>query len=188
MKEVDFDGGNLSKSVDFRFLDSASSSQIEAVCLYEYMRESRMLRDTLKREDEWRMIGTPYGLRSRFFLSFTVEQFFCLMLALKRAGFPKPWKKLSTKSRKALVSLLSCLDPSGDNESYTPVMIERGLIEFAPCVETADRRHHWRLESKGSSLLKSCERNGRKYFYGIIRIDQGCNETEAVEGFRDEFR
>lgn len=127
-----------------------------------------MLRDTLKREDERRTIGAPYGLRSRFFLSLTEEQFFCLMLELKRAGFPKPWKKLSAKYRKLLVLLLSCLDPRGDNESYSPVMIEQGTIEFAPCVETADRRHHWRLESARPSLLKSRERFGRKYFYGII--------------------
>lgn len=174
------------ESLDFRGLcSSASPSEIEAKCLYENMRESGMLRDTLKREDEWRIIGAPYRLRSRFFLSFTVEQLFRLMLALQRAGFPKPWQGLSKASRAELISLLACPDRSGDKELNPPVMIEPGAAEFDPF------ENCWRVgqvEPFELSLFGSGARLGGKPFLGFIRIAAGYNETEAVEAFRGEFR
>src|SRR5436190_2004741 len=135
MKEVDFDEDNLSETVDFRFLDSASPSQIEAVCLYEYMCESQTLRDALNaaRDDE-RKRGT-YGLLSPFFLSFVAAQFLRLMVKLQCAGFPKPWKRLSKAFQRRLVSLLAGSTKRiarRDKKRYPPLIIETaGIGEIA---------------------------------------------------------
>jgi hypothetical protein len=182
MKEIDFDGSNLSECVDFRFLDSASPSQIEAVCLYEYMRESQTLRNALNAPtDDERKRGT-YGLLSPFFLSFTAAQFCRLMLTLQHARFPKPWKALSNVSQKDLRPLLAGSRKRitrRDKKRYPPLIIENAGIG-----ETADGR----LEVSEPILLQRSMRRGRRYFYGFVQIDRSYNETDVVEAFRKAFR
>src|SRR5262249_55211026 len=49
----------------------------------------------------------------------------------------------------------------------------------------------WRLAPSHPELLRdlteASEESG-KYFFGFIRIDQGYNQTEAIEAFKKEFR
>src|SRR5262249_33720707 len=49
----------------------------------------------------------------------------------------------------------------------------------------------WRLAPSHPELLRdlteASEESG-KYFFGFIRIDQGCNQTEAIKAFKKEFR
>ena len=182
MKEVDFDEDNLADCVDFRFLDSASPSQIEAVCLYEYMRESQTLRDALNAATDERKRRT-YGLLSPFFLSFSSAQFVRLMRTLQHAGcFPKPWKALSNVFQKKLRSLLAGSTKRiarRDKKRYPPLIIENAGIG-----ENADGR----LEVSEPILLQRSRRRGRRYFYGFVQIDRSYNERDLVEAFRKAIR
>jgi hypothetical protein len=174
---------------DFRDLfPSPPSSEIEAACLYEYMRESQTLRGALNAstEKERRKIGSQ--LVTPFFLSFTEDRFFRLMVALQEAGFPKPWKRLSKPSQKQLVALLAeSMERTmrRDKRLYPPVIIEQGWQEFDYS------ENCWRvgqLQPFELSLFKRWEHSGRKCFFGFIRIDRAYSETEAVEAFTNEFR
>jgi len=103
MKKSDLDDSDLTKdeSLDFRFLGSASPSEIEAACLYEYMRESRILRDAVSGKRKLNQ-----GLPSPFLPNLTLSQLGCLIALLQSAGFPKSWKRLSKRFQTLLVSLL----------------------------------------------------------------------------------
>jgi len=189
MKKSDLDGSDLTKdeSLDFRFLGSASPSEIKAACLYEYARESQMLRDAINAQTEDERKEKAYGLRTPFFLSFSAERFVRLLLALQRAGFPRPWKGLSKASRAELLSLLakSTGRNTKDKKLYPPVIIEQGAAEF----DLSENR--WRvgqLEPFELSLFREWEHSGRRYFFGFIRIDRSYNETEAGEAFRAWFK
>jgi hypothetical protein len=160
--------------------------------MYEYTRQSQGIRDELNgrgKSDQGlqcpffpnlmyarvllnvRRLGRS-TLQSPFFPNLTLSQLGVLFVALLRARFPKPWKGLSKKSQARLIPLLACLADQmterGDKKLFPPVLFEKGVVEFAPCMETADRLRHWRLESARPSLLKSWECFSRKYFYGII--------------------
>jgi len=181
MKNLDLDA-----ECDFQGL---SSEEIETACAYEYMRESRTLRDALnaRTEDERKKKSQDLP-SSPFFLSLTEAQFVLLKLALQRSGFPKPWKRLSKKVQKQLVSLIRKSTKGamrGDKVIYPPVIIEDGSPELDHF------EGHWRvgqLEPFELSLFKRWERSGRRCFFGFIRIDRGYNETEAIEAFKKEFR
>jgi hypothetical protein len=190
MKKSDLDGSDLTKngSLDFRFLGSASPSEIEAACVYEYMRESQMLRDAINAQTEDERKEKAHGLNTPFFLSFTEEQFFRLMLALQTAGFPKPWKGLSDESSTQLISLVAKSTERTkrrDKKLCPPVIIEEGAAEY----DLSENR--WRLgqlEPFELSLFRGWEHSGRRYFFGFIRIDCSYNETETDEAFRAWFK
>jgi hypothetical protein len=190
MKKSDLNGGDLteSDSLDFRYLYSALSSEMEAACTYEYMRESQILRDTLNAPAENERRKKALELQSPFLLSLTPEQCVRLMLALQMAGFPKSWKRLSDTSRTKLVSLLAGSKnrtKRGDKQLYPPVIIEQGWPEFD------HSENCWRvgqLEPFELSLFRKWEHSGRKCFFGFIRIDCAYNETEARDAFKNEFK
>jgi len=179
MKKFDLQG-----ECDFRDL---SPAEIETACVYEYMRESKTLGDALNCPTDAERKKKSRELPP-FFLWMTDNQFFSLIVALQKAGFPKPWKCLSKASQRRLVSFLAKSTRGmerGDKERFPPVMIEEGAAEFDPF------ENYWRvgqLEPSELSLLKGWQRTGRRYFWGFIRIDRGYNETEAVEAFKREFR
>jgi hypothetical protein len=139
---------------DFRDLfPLPPSSEIEAACLYEYMRESQRLRDELNgrgKSDQGlqcpfypnlmlarvslivRRLGRS-ALQSPFLSNLTLSQLGVLFVALGRAGFPRPWKRLNDASKTQLVSLLAGITTGrlrGDKETYPPVIIEEGAAEF----------------------------------------------------------
>jgi len=185
----DVDGSDIRESLDFRDLFcSASPSDIEAGCLYEYMRESRLLRDTLNVEtgDERGKKRPPYGLATPFFLGFSDEQLFRLLVSLPEAGFPRPWKTLPKEFQGQFVSLLA-KSTRRDKELYPPVAIEEGSVEFDHYGETADQWYHWRLEPAEPNLLKGWEQSRRRHFFGFIRIDEDVTQTEACNAFREWF-
>src|SRR5215470_1789117 len=154
-------GDDFSQSVDFRFLDSALSPRVEAVCLYEYMRESQTLRDALNagREDQGKQ--KAFGLSTPFFVSFPEPRFVALIFALQKAGFPKPWQRLSKVFQRRLVVLLAESMEGmmrGDKALYPPVVIEQASPEFDYL------ENHWglgQLEPSELSLLKGWDRSGR---------------------------
>src|SRR5215470_11223315 len=78
--------------------------QIETACMYEYMRESQALRDALDRTQQNRPAGQV--LPAFVHQTFTGGEKYRLVLALLKAGFPKPWKALKTNARKALSTTL----------------------------------------------------------------------------------
>jgi hypothetical protein len=182
MKKSDLDGSDLpeDESLDFKFLGSASQSEIKTACLYEYMRESQTLRGAISggRSDQ--------GLAYPFLPNLTLPRLGYLIVKLQSAGFPKPWKQLSRRFQTLLVSLLVTRGKRhGDTKLYPPVIIEQGWPEFD------SSENCWRvrqLEPFELSLFKRWEHSGRKCFFGFIRIDTDYNETEAVEAFRTEFR
>jgi hypothetical protein len=192
---------------DFRGLPP---KEIETACLYEYMRESHTLRDALNAatEEERRKKGSL--LVTPLFLSFTEDRFFRLMVALQEAGFPKPWKRLSKPSQRQLVLLLAGSTErtlGKDKRLYPPVLIEEGAPEF-DLSENCRRMGQLEsselslfigppildesgtpvLDEKGNVIRAAKYDSGRTYFFGFIRIDEGYNEREAVEAFRNWFK
>jgi hypothetical protein len=157
------------------------SSEIEAAYLYEYMRESQMLRNAITGERK-----SEQGLPSPFLPNLTLPRLGYLIVKLQSAGFPKPWKQLSKTFQTRLVSLLvTGAKRLGDTKLYPPVIIEQGWPELDYS------ENCWRvgqLQPLELSLFKRWEHSGRKCFFGFIRIDTDYNETEAVEAFRNEFR
>src|SRR5262245_7178835 len=130
MKTFDLDGSDIRASLDFRDLfSSASPADIEAACLYEYLRESQTLRDAINAEMEDERKEKSYRLKTPFFLGFTEEQFFRLMLTLHQAGFPKPWKALPKEFRAQLVLLLA-KSMRRDKGLHPAVVIEEASVEF----------------------------------------------------------
>ena len=179
MKNPDFDGP---ENLDFRGLfSSASPSEIEAACLYEYMRESQTLRDSVSGERK-----SDQRLPSPFLPNFSLPRLGFLIVKLQRAGFPKPWKQLPKRFQALLVSLLATGGKrSGNAKLYPQVIIEQGQPEFDYS------ENSWRmgqLQPFELSLFKGWEHSGRKCFFGFIRIDTGYNETEASQAFRMAFR
>jgi hypothetical protein len=203
---------DLDAECDFRRL--TSDEEIEAACLYEYMRESKALRDAVggqkkgalvERRTEvathcvcfglWRWAMPKRTQTPQVPLSFghrlSFPDLFCLVLALEKSGFPRPWQQLGKASREQLVWLLIKSRRGtmrGDKALYPPVVIEQASVEFDRYGETADQYYHWRLEPAEPRLLEKYEQSGRDYFFGFIRIDRRYNETEAVEAFKKEFR
>jgi len=202
MKKFDH---HVNESLDFR---DVTAWELQAACLYEHMRESRSLRDELNgrgKSDQdlqcpfypnWmlarvslrvRRLGR-YTLQSPFLPNLTLPQLGVLFVALQKAGFPRPWKLLNDDSKTQLVSLLGGVTKRrapADKETYPPVIIEEGSAEFDP---SENCRRVGQLEPFELSLFSGATRSGRKPFLGFIFIDTGCNETEAVEAFRGEFR
>ena len=177
------DGSDIQESFDFRDL---TDWEVETACLYEQMRESRMLRGALNAAAEDERREKAFGLSTPFFLRFSEERFFRLMVVLQRAGFPKPWRGLCKASQEELVSLLA--KSSGrteDKKLCPPIIIERGAAEF----DLSENR--WRvgqLEPFELSLFGSGVQSRSKPHLGFIRIDTGYNETEFIEACRGEFR
>jgi hypothetical protein len=175
MKNLDLDA-----ECDFRRL---TSDEMEAACKYEYLRESQTLRDT---------ISDPKKSVPGLLPSLTLfDLLFRWMPALRTAGFPKPWKRLSKASKTQLISLLAQSRKGmirGDKALYPPVVIEQASVELDHFGKTTDEYYHWRLEPSEPNLLRKWERARRNYFFGFIRIDEAYTETEAIEAFKKEFR
>lgn len=144
MKKFDRDGFDLSESLDFRFLDCHSPAEIETACKYEYMRESQALRDALAKGEKKGPV-----LPSQFLPVLTFPQLGRLMLALQKAGFPTPWKRLAKVSRKRLVSLLAQSREEtmrGDKAAeippiYPPLVIE--TAHFDSLAKDHELPHSW---------------------------------------------
>jgi hypothetical protein len=177
------------ESLDFRrLIASASASNIEAACLYEYFRESEALRDALS--------GTK-PLMSSFLSNLTLAQILRLRLSLEKAGFPKnAWIKVKRESQERLTLLLAEWreeqmqgsqvpgEPERIPPTYPPVVIEQA--QFDLLAEEHDLPYYWPSNALEPKLFKTTAE--RRYFKGFIQIDEAYNETEAVRAFREWFR
>jgi hypothetical protein len=202
MKKVELDGSDLIKSVDFRgLLKSASPSEIEAACNYEYLRESQRFVRAVEKPPTSKTLpdgqvtftgkglGWPKGvgrfISYPFFMSLSAAEFVSLLCELQAVGFPKPWLKLNKRrARKFLVPLLARSQGQDD-----PLLrIERTLVVYDETETRVADAPHWQLWSKADycepDLIKRYERSNRSDFIGVIRIAERCTQGEAVEIFR----
>ena len=146
--------------------------------------------------------SSPAGRRRRVLPSFGENMFpsetFRLVLALQKAGFPKPWNRLNKNARQELVSAISDWDDQR-KKCNPPILIEetkpeRNLERESEIMDVGRVPHVpfpiWRLEPlPGRELGRDWgPSDRRKYFFGFIRIDEGYNETEAVKAFRAWFK
>ena len=78
---------DLDAECDFQGL---SPEEIETACKYEYMRESQALRDAVggQKKKPPAQVPLSFGQHLKW------EEVGLLVLALTKAGFPKPWKQL----------------------------------------------------------------------------------------------
>jgi hypothetical protein len=138
------------------------------------MRESQTLRGA--------MSG---GRKSLPYLpALTLPRLGYLIRKLQLGDFPKPWKRLSTRVRTLLVSLLT--NSTGralgrDGKRYPPVVIEQGWPEYDYS------ENCWRVGQLEPFELEMFKW-GAGAFFGFISMDRGCKEKEAVAAFRTQFR
>ena len=110
-----------------------------------------------------------------------------LVLALRTAGFPKPWKLLIKDARQGLIEAITGWD-NDRKRVYPPVAIEPALErDLESEQEQGARFSIWRIKSFESELRR-LQQLRRNCFYGLIRIDEAYNEGDAVEAFKNEFR
>jgi hypothetical protein len=183
MKKSD---GKFDIDAECKFSDPRSAELLETVCKYEYMRESQALRDAINGKDSRRRpVFSPFVHDSM-----RPGGIYRLVLALQKAGFPKPWNKLKQNARRELVSAISEWDKEGKKRN-PPVVIEAASPEpdeelnYDP--DKPHDRTYWRLAPSEPELLRGWEQSERKYFFGFIRIDEAYNETEAAKAFKTWF-
>ena len=99
-------------------------NEIETACKYEYMRESRALRDALNGKGFYRKPVFSLFVHD----SMTPGMMYRLVLALRKAGFPKPWTALKKNARKELIPAISDWYEER-KKTYPPVVIEDTLPE-----------------------------------------------------------
>jgi hypothetical protein len=144
------DGGDLSKSVDFRFLRDSSRAEMEAACKYEYMRESQALRNFLgTQKHATQATVSPW-------MDLTLVKGLDWMVLLQRAGFPRSWRMLTKTERQNLVSILATSEDQHPNAPESPVRIEPAAVELDEIERTPDDwcTYHWRLEPREPKLIQ----------------------------------
>ena len=142
--------------------------------------------------------------RAKMLPSLTRLGWFRLTLALRKAGFPAPWKELNDDARNELIRAIGEWDEER-RKSYPPVVIEEAVPERDLQRERQRRENGvvhekefrqgdlldlsnlrptvWRFTPSEPELLRSGQQSGRKYFYGFIRIDESYNVTDAKKAF-----
>ena len=126
-------------------------------------------------------------MRPSFAREFNWDATYRLVLALRQAGFPKPWKILKDDAQQELIRVIANWDEE-HKKTYPPVVIELGFErDFEREQQQGARFPIWRFKSFEPELHR-WQWSRRKYFCGLIWIDEGYNETEAVEAFTNEFR
>ena len=126
-------------------------------------------------------------VRPSFVDEFGWEATLRLVVAFRNAGFPNPWKALSKSARNELIQAISGWDAK-QKKIYPPVTIQ-------PALERDLKREQHEAARFPILRIKSFERElrrlqstRRKYFCGLIWIDEAYNETDAGKAFRNEFR
>jgi len=191
----------LADECDFRTIEP---SQVEACCLYEYFRESAAMRDAFKptalepvpTDRQGVTVLKPIAVRPmplKGYRDQDVHDYVRLRAALMTAGFPVPWNRLSSAQRRNLSTPL--YSPDGrqyfgtgvldwelkDTDKHPALLVK----EFSPGhdpVETDYLLKQWKQEAYYDAPV------GRPYFFGVFRLDEIYNETEAAEAFKTWFR
>ena len=140
----------LGTECDFRDL---ASQELEWCCKYEYLRESKGLREGLaNRKCEALPVVSCADWMDNARIAF----------ALRKAGYPAPWKKLGAKTRANLAQVLSW--NSKDQKRHPVLRVQ----EFAPAhdpVEEERLLEQWREHAYYTAALD------RNYVFGLFRLD-----------------
>jgi hypothetical protein len=167
---------------DFR---NVKSYQIEACCYYEYFRESAAMCEAFKQ-------GRPMPLQG--YRDGDVHDYVRLRAALTTAaGFPIAWKRLSPEQRAMLAKPLYSTDGKQyfgtgvldwrlkDTDKHPPLLVKEFLPGHDP-LEAKSLLEQWKQEAYYDAPV------GRSYFFGLFRLDESYNETDAREAFTAWFR
>jgi hypothetical protein len=127
-------------------------------------------------------------MRPSFAREFDWDATYRLVLALRQAGFPKPWRKLDTNAQNELIRVIGEWDEKR-KEAYPPVVIEAGLERYLEREqEQLGGRFPVQRFKREPELLRSARQRDREYFFGFIRIDRAYIENDAIQAFKNEYR
>jgi len=144
-----------------------TDEELEGCCKYEYLRESKGFREGLANP---KCEALPVVACADWMDNAR------LVFALKNAGYPVPWKKLGAESRANLTQVLSW--NSKDQKRHPVLRVQ----EFAPGHDPVEQERLWR------ELAYYEAATDRNYFFGLFRLDETYNETEARKAFTAWFR
>ena len=173
---------SLADECDFRNVDDPS--EIEACCLYEYFRESAVMCEAFQQR-------RPMPLQG--YRDADIHDYVRLRVALTTAGFPVPWNRLSPEQRVMLARPL--YSPDGeqyfgtgvldwalkDTDKHPPLLVKKFLPAHDP-LEAEALLEQWKQAAYYDAPLD------RSYFFGLFRLDEGYNETEAKDAFTAWFK
>jgi hypothetical protein len=122
-----------------------------------------------------------------------VHDYVRLRAALTTAGFPVPWKQLSPALRAMLAKALYSTDEKQyfgtgvldwrlkDTDKHPPLLVKEFLPGHDP-VELESQLEKWKEDAYYNASIQ------RGYFFGLFRLDETYNETEAMRAFIALFR
>jgi hypothetical protein len=202
----------LKDECDFRGIDS---SEVEACCYYEYLRESVAMRHSFgqqvnqrliiryikpdgkgmvlvspEREGSQTVIHADSGLALPHGVNQTARS--ALAFVLIKAGWhkaankneaPPPWQTLDAQIKEEVARCAKrCLERrTKDLKWHPPLLVQEFLPGHDP-VELESQVEKWKEEAYYAASGE------RSYFFGLFRLDQTYNETEAVKAFRGLLR
>jgi hypothetical protein len=157
----------LETECDFRNL---ATEETEWCCKYEHLRESKGFREGLANP---KCEALPVVACADWMDNAR------LVFALKKAGYPVPWKKLSAESRANLTQVL-CWN-SKDQKRHPVLMAQEFALAHDP-LEEERLLEQWRETAYYTAALD------RNYLFGVFRLDETYNESEAVKAFAAWFK
>jgi hypothetical protein len=158
-------GDWLKNECDFR---NMNSWEVESCCYYEYFRESAAMRKT-------RVLPTCTDLVARSTLTFVLINA-GWMDAAERDEAPPPWNSLDEGTKENVSHCVRRWRKSYDPRTH-PVWLAR---EFSPWHDAREAETQLEKWKEDACYYVSSERN---YFFGLFRLDESYNATEAVEAF-----
>ena len=158
---------------DCTFQDLPAGDELQAACLYEYMRESQTLRTRIAEP------GGPAGKVGLRIAGWEFTDYGRLYSTLEVTSFPKPWKKLEAEARTNLVEALTELIRKTP-EIHPPLVITE--LQVLPTFYSKDDPQNIKWQTPGPVVFGSVHEQFA--FFGSISIDDAYNEGEAVEAFR----
>jgi hypothetical protein len=157
-----------------------NSKQVEACCYYEYFRESAAMREAFKEVRPMPLKGYRDEDGDYARLSF----------ALRMAGFPVQWNQLNCDRRKELANVLAWR--AKDKRKHPPLVVSELPLEcfYHPDVQDEELKRWWEKAYVAASFSDAESfpyHDGHSYCYGLFRLDESYNETEAGEAFKTWF-
>jgi len=157
---------------DFR---NVNSSGVEACCYYEYLRESAAMRGTC-------VLPTCTDQIARSTLTFTLNKAGWVEAA-KNNEPPSPWNSLDGEIKRDIARCVKrCLQHRIKHPKWhRPLLVQEFLPGHDPA-ELESQLEKWKEEAYYAASGE------RGYFFGLFRLDETYNETEASRAFRAWFR
>jgi hypothetical protein len=146
-----------------------ADEELEGCCKYEHLHESKGFREGLANP---KCEALPVVACADWMDNAR------LVFALKKAGYPVPWKKLGAESRANLTQVLSW--NSKDQNRHPVLMAHEFALAHDP-VEEERLLKQWRETAYYTAALD------RNYFFGLFRLDESYNQSEAVKAFAAWF-